>query len=1072
MPVFLGLTAAGGNLTAHAPQIEALLAEHGVTVFDWTTDTLCGLVDMGNALDCALALHSQTPVLGFVPGMALHAGSYERLGHRAIGTGITRTHHVAKAARAGEILLTQEYTAAVSLPPEAQAQPLGSHMLTDLAPPVALYQLRHPELKEQNFPPLHSLSYYPNNLRAQPTTFVGRRQELNEIIALLRDPVTRLLVLTGPGGIGKTRLAMQVAAEMAHEFSHGVYFIACETLASVTLLPAAIEAALRLPISGRVDPRTQLLNQLRRRNTLLILDNYESLLPDTSLLAEIIKATPRVKLLLTTRESLNIPEERIFPLGGLRYPHSQSHEDVSNFETFDAVELFFITALRTDQLFAITESTRDAVIAICEHLGGLPLGLELAGTAISVLSCHEIAQKMAQGLQFLKTTRRDLPARHHSLQAAFELTWQQLSLSDQLAFARCAIFHGPFSATAAREVADIEPGTLEVLVRKSILMQMQGQRYKFHPLLRLFAAEKLALTPEVTTTLQERHSRYFLAYLRDQNAELWGPRQHTAQETLAESLDDILVAWTGALNCQKAAMLRETVPSLLRFYTIREQFRDGAALFDESIKILRTDLPRIPPLDPVCELALADCLLAEGTLAAAMTQNDRAQTRLTEAQEIYLKYDLREKQAWVRLEFGEVGFNRGHYHLARSHFQQALDLAIETQSVICERDALHGLGRINLALGDHQTAGKNLDRSLALSETLNDWWLGMHTIRLRGNIHKTMGKTELARSCYQRSLELARDYGSQQAIIFALSNLGMLAVIASNYPLARRCYEQALVIVRDGDNLRLLANTLYNLGVTVTDLGEPEYGLKLLDEAFEIHDQNNNQDGKAFTLLYRAYALEVLSDTASAEAIYRQALTLFRTTGNLEGTCNAYECLGLLLLSLDRNAEAEQLFHNALQLQQEQESPGNVATTYRGLARTAAALGRCDEARGHFCRALELALEAQWIGTLLHTFVEIAGFYAQLGDIEEAARILLSVLRDGRIVIPMQQQIRARLATLLPALDAEIANEIQHANKHLDIEKMARDLIRALQSEGATTEDIGNTLRDTERENVDFGNRP
>jgi hypothetical protein len=121
---------------------------------------------------------------------------------------------------------------------------------------------------------------------------------------------------------------------------------------------------------------------------------------------------------------------------------------------------------------------------------------------------------------------------------------------------------------------------------------------------------------------------------------------------------------------------------------------------------------------------------------------------------------------------------------------------------------------------------------------------------------------------------------------------------------------------------------------------------------------------------------------------------------------------------------------------------------------------------------LELALEAQWIGTLLHTFVEIAGFYAQLGDIEEAARILLSVLRDGRIVIPMQQQIRARLATLLPALDAEIANEIQHANKHLDIEKMARDLIRALQSEGATTEDVGYTLRDAERENVDFGKKP
>lgn len=508
MPVFLCLAAADSALTAHASSLESFMADYGAIAFDWTPTTLCALFLQDNALNCALALHSYLSPDTAHLGMALHIGPYERLGRLSLGAGPTRSRHVARVAWDQQILLTQEYVAVVGLPPVAATKALGVHFITDLAQPAPLYQLLHPDLKVEDFPPLRSLSYYPNNLRVQTTAFVGRSRELRELVTQLQSPERRLMTLTGPGGIGKTRLALQIAAEVIRDFPQGAFFIPCEAISAGGLLPSTIAQALHLPFSDRLDPQTQLLNQLRRCTLLLVLDNYESLLPDTTLLTEILVRTPRVNILLTSREPLGLPGEHVCPLDGLAFPRRNHPEDVVIFETFDAVQLFFLAALRADPLFVLAEGTRDAVIAICELVDGLPLALELAATWVRMFSCEEIMWQITRGLDFLQATRRDLSVRHRSLRAVFETTRRQLSPAEQAVFAQCALFHGSFSEAAAHIVAAATPSALSSLVHKSMLMQTASQRYKLHPLLRHYATEQLTVTPDLFAAFEERHGLY------------------------------------------------------------------------------------------------------------------------------------------------------------------------------------------------------------------------------------------------------------------------------------------------------------------------------------------------------------------------------------------------------------------------------------------------------------------------------------------------------------------------------------------------------------------------------------
>ncbi len=347
-----------------------------------------------------------------------------------------------------------------------------------------------------------------HNFPAQFTTFIGRTLEIKGISDLLLDPTCRLLTLVGPGGIGKTRLAVQAALNVEQNFRDGVYFIALQPLASSEFVVYAIAEAFGVGMYEREAPRRQLLQYLQRRNMLLVLDNFEHLSDAVDLLMDILAQTADIKLLVTSREILNLQGEQIFEVGGLALPDANT---LNSLEAYDAIRLFVARAQQVRREFSLQEN-QPQVVRICRLVEGAPLAIELAAAWVRILSCREIADEIENSADFLSTTLRDVPERHRTMRAVFDHSWKLLSTGERVAFCRLSVFRGQFTREAAETVTGATLPVLSALVGQSLLRVNKNGSYTVHELLRQYAAEKLVHEDGAHTL--ERHSVYYMQLLQ------------------------------------------------------------------------------------------------------------------------------------------------------------------------------------------------------------------------------------------------------------------------------------------------------------------------------------------------------------------------------------------------------------------------------------------------------------------------------------------------------------------------------------------------------------------------------
>jgi predicted ATPase/DNA-binding SARP family transcriptional activator len=466
-----------------------------------------------------------------------------------------------------------------------------------------------------------------HNLTPQPTPFVGREEELERIAQRLADPACRLLTLVGPGGMGKSRLAIQSGEEHVPVFRDGVWFVPLAPVGSADLLPSVILEAFDVPRYGGQDPQTQLLNYLRERHLLLNLDNFEHLLEGTPLVAEILRSAPGIRLLVTSRERLNLRGEWLFPLRGMGEPEKeaiiQAGEDgdvieqaVAVMEGYSAVELFVQCARQVRPDFSPVAAGAGWVARICRLVEGMPLAIELAAPWTRVMGCEAIAREIEGGLGFLATTLRDMPQRHRSMRAVFDHSWGLLSVEERSVLRQVSVFRGGFRREAAEAMAvrpSQSPASLTVLtalVDSSWLRVLPSGRYEMHELVRQYCEEHLEQDPEPSERVRDRHSEYYTAFLDEREARLKGRDQVEALESILEEMGNIRAAWDWAVERGDVEALGRSVASLWLvserrgwYHEMEQAFGRAAARLTEQLDLIRPDQRALGAEDTTIVLA-------------------------------------------------------------------------------------------------------------------------------------------------------------------------------------------------------------------------------------------------------------------------------------------------------------------------------------------------------------------------------------------------------------------------------------------------------------------------------------
>lgn len=775
--------------------------------------------------------------------MAIHTGQVQVVDGDYTGSSLNRLGRLLDVCHGGQIIMSQathqlvrDQAPAVSAgslgsgPTGWAAQgveflDLGQHRLRDLVYPEQIFQVVIDGLPAE-FPPLLTLEATSSHLPSQLTTFVGRERELVEVKNLVAS--ARLITITGPGGSGKSRLAIEVASQMLRVFPDGVHFVPLEPIDQPQFMVSAIGDALQLSFAGQADPLQQLLTHLRPRTLLLVLDNFEHIMDGADLVMETLRAAPRVKLLVTSREVLNLAEEWIYALGGLECPTSRDAEDL---ERYSAIQLFLDRARRIRRSFS-PDDEHAGMVRICHLVSGLPLALELAASWTRHMDSTAIADEIERNLDFLSSRMRDLPERHRSMRATMDYSWELLTEQEQRVLSWLSVFRGGFRRLAAEEVAGGTLPILTALVDKSLLRWEPSGRYQMHEFVRQYAEEALAREPEAVGQARDAHCNFFARFLDQRWQDMHQHRQQEALREVEAEIDNVRHAWQWAVEQLKSAAIAKAVEPFLMFYDTTGRFHEGATALETALSALEQ-----APQRRDTSLALASVIVGLGWSYIRLGRLDQAEKTLVRGQQLYADLDQEPPKTFTSDPLTGLGVLAN----TRGQFVEALRLGEKARQAHEARGDIHNLQLAHYIMaeaafsqGEYEAAHEHAQKAYTLSEDTGNRWFSSYVLIELGKIARARRGYAEAQQHFQASYDIAQAFGHREGAALALNHLGRIEWLQGHLAEAEAFFKQSLQIYEQLDDRGGLAACLSGLGDAARTRRDLEKACHYYRRALEI----------------------------------------------------------------------------------------------------------------------------------------------------------------------------------------------------------------------------------------------
>jgi predicted ATPase/class 3 adenylate cyclase len=856
----------------HAILHQSIEAHHG-HVFQITGDAFCAAFHTAaDALYAAIQAQRQLQHEPWQPTaidvrMGIHTGAAQAGATEDIAGGydgyltLTRVQRVMSAAHGGQVLLsnTSAELARGQLPDGVTLRDLGEYHLKGLLTPEHLWQVAAIDLRS-DFPPLVARSSIRNNLPAQPTPLIGRTAEVRMVGDLLRRADVRLLTLTGPGGVGKTRLAMEAAAEALDDFADGVSFVNLAPVRDSDLVTATIAQTLGVKEAGS-QPLIERLNDcLQDKHLLLLLDNFEQVLDAAPHVAELLAAAPGLKILVTSRETLHLRGEYEFPVAPLALPPrsptqgegAQAGVLVQNLPLspawergpggegdltqYDAVRLFIERAQAVKPDFRVTNATAPAAAEICHRLDGLPLAIELAAARVKLFPPEALLKRLEHRLPFLTGGARDLPARQQTLRGTIDWSYHLLAASEQVLFRRLAVFGGGRTLSAAEAVcnADADLGLdvldgIHSLLDKSLLYRDEGAdddpRFLMLETIWEYAMEQLKASGEAET-LRRRHAEYFLALAKKAASQFRGAPPPMSLDRLTVEHDNLRTALAWALGGGDAEIGLQLAATLADadFWRTRGYLSEGRTWLEQAL----AGSSGAASASRATALAnLAGSVFVQGNAARGIALTEEA---------LGLFRALGNRQGIVD-ELSSLGTmlqDLGEYSRATVVLTESLDLSQEVGNRGGMAYALHRLGNVARDQGEMGRATDLLEASLVLWRELGNLREGADTLNGLGDVALNQSAYARAMAYYQEALAGFRQVGDHNGSAYVLRNLGRLCAAQGDLAQARLLVEESVAWFRQAENEWGLAETLHHLGAVAAAQGNAAWATALFREGLGL----------------------------------------------------------------------------------------------------------------------------------------------------------------------------------------------------------------------------------------------